>query len=65
MTANVSSLWPLIVMELSLKALALVDLAKRPDHQVVGRTKWVWVLVIVFIGLLGPVAYLVVGRRQV
>jgi phospholipase D-like protein len=34
----------------------------RPDRRVLGFTKNVWALVIVFIGILGAVFYLLYGR---
>lgn len=54
---------PLVVIELGLVIFALVDLAK-PDRQVVGGSKMVWALVIVLVGTIGPIAYLLAGRRQ-
>ncbi len=54
---------PLIVIELGLVIFALVDLAK-PDRRVVGGSKMVWALVIVLVGTIGPIAYLLAGRRQ-
>jgi len=54
---------PLVVIELGLVIFALVDLAK-PDRRVVGGSKTVWALVIVLVGTIGPIAYLLAGRRQ-
>lgn len=53
---------PLLVIELGLMVFALVDLAKR--QVVKGGQKWPWVLVIVLLGIIGPVFYLLVGREQ-
>ena len=53
---------PLLVIELGLMAFALVDLAKR--KVVKGGQKWPWVLVIVLLGIIGPIFYLLVGREQ-
>lgn len=52
---------PLIIIELSLMVVALVDLARR--EAVRGGSKLVWVLVIVFINIIGPIAYLLWGRE--
>ncbi|NLG84693.1 MAG: PLDc_N domain-containing protein [Firmicutes bacterium] len=51
----------LIVLQLILMFLALLDLRGR--ERVTGP-KWLWFLVIVFIGTLGPLAYLVFGRKD-
>ena len=53
---------PLAVIELGLMAFALVDLARR--QVVKGGRKWPWVLVIVLLGIMGPIFYLLVGREQ-
>jgi hypothetical protein len=53
---------PLVLVQLGLMALALRDLA-APDRSVAGGSKVLWALVIVFGELVGPVAYLLAGRR--
>ena len=53
---------PLLVIELGLMVFALVDLARR--QVVKGGQKWPWVLVIVLLGIVGPIFYLLVGREQ-
>jgi hypothetical protein len=53
---------PLILIELVLLVVALVDLVKR-EH-VRGGNKIVWVLVIIFINLIGPIVYLIFGRQE-
>ncbi len=53
---------PLLVIELGLMVFALIDLAKR--KVVKGGQKWPWVLVIVLLGIVGPIFYLLVGREQ-
>ncbi len=54
---------PLIVLELGLLVFALVDLL-RPERRVAGGSKLVWALVIVLIGTIGPLVYLLAGRRE-
>ena len=56
-------LLPLVVIELGLVVFSLVDLFK-PERRVVGDNKLVWALVIVLVGTIGPVVYLLVGRKQ-
>ena len=53
---------PLIVLEVALMAVALVDLAKR--KHVTGGNKIIWILVTVGIQFIGPVIYLVAGRKE-
>jgi hypothetical protein len=54
---------PIIVIELVLIVVALRDLL-RPERLVRGDSKLMWGILIVFIGLLGPLLYLTVGRRE-
>ena len=56
-------LLPLVVIELGLVAFSLVDLFK-PERHVVGNNKLIWALVIVLVGTIGPVVYLLAGRKQ-
>lgn len=53
---------PLIILEVILMAVALVDLAKR--KHVTGGNKIIWILVTVGIQFIGPVIYLVAGRKE-
>ena len=53
---------PLAVIELGLMVFALEDLARR--QVVKGGQKWPWVLVIILLGIIGPIFYLLVGREQ-
>ncbi|WP_238328030.1 PLD nuclease N-terminal domain-containing protein [Paenibacillus gorillae] len=64
-TMELSKLLPIIapffVIQLILVIVALVALAKT------GRTrgpKWLWVLLIVFVNIIGPVLFFVIGRRN-
>ena len=52
---------PLILIELSLKVVALRDLLGR--EQIKG-TKWAWVLIILLVSLFGSIAYLLIGRDE-
>ena len=55
-------LLPIIVIELGLIVFALRDLL-RPERRVRGDSKLMWGLIIVFISLLGPILYFIVGRE--
>jgi Phospholipase_D-nuclease N-terminal len=56
-------LLPLVLIELGLVVFSLVDLF-RPERRVVGNNKLVWALVIVLVGTIGPIVYLLAGRKQ-
>ncbi len=62
---NISSLIPflipIVLLQLGLMVFALVDLARRERTK---GPKWVWALVVIFINLIGPIVYLVVGREE-
>jgi hypothetical protein len=53
---------PLVLIQLGLMAFALYDLVKR--DRVRGGNKILWGLVIVLVGIIGPILYLVFGRGE-
>ncbi|WP_214774753.1 PLD nuclease N-terminal domain-containing protein [Exiguobacterium sp. s37] len=52
-------LLPVLILQLILLVVALIDLFKR---DVTNGPKWIWLLVIVFINILGPIIYFLWGR---
>ena len=56
-------LLPVIAIEIGLMLFALWDLL-RPERKVRGDSRLLWGLVIVFVGILGPLIYLAVGREE-
>jgi hypothetical protein len=54
-------LWPLIAIQVGLMIFALLDLSRRSATR---GPKWVWALVIIFINLIGPIVYFVIGRDE-
>ena len=56
-------LLPLVVIELGLVVFSLVDLFK-PERRVIGDNKLVWALVIVVVATIGPIVYLLAGRKE-
>ena len=52
---------PLVFIQLGLMIFALIDLSKREKTR---GPKWMWVLVIIFGELVGPIIYFVVGRPE-
>jgi hypothetical protein len=53
---------PVLVVEIALLFIAIIDLDRR--NNVTGNNKLVWVLVIVLIGVIGPIIYFVFGRKK-
>jgi len=54
-------LLPLIVIQLGLLVFALLDLLKRERTR---GPKWMWIIIIIFVNIFGPVAYLLFGREE-
>jgi len=54
---------PIIAIQLGLVVAGLYDLT-RPTRRVKGDSKILWGLIIVFINLIGPVLYFLVGREE-
>jgi peptidoglycan/LPS O-acetylase OafA/YrhL len=56
----------LLVVPLVLLVWALVDLVRRPEVEwtMAGQDRMVWVLIVVLVGLIGPILYLLVGRTR-
>ncbi|MFH2039590.1 MAG: PLD nuclease N-terminal domain-containing protein [Chloroflexota bacterium] len=50
---------PVVIVQLILLVVALLDLLKREKTR---GPKWVWVLVILFVNLFGPIIYFLFGR---
>jgi hypothetical protein len=56
-------LLPLVVIQLGLIVAALYDLEKD-ERRVRGGSKLVWVLIIVFVNVIGPIVYFTAGRED-
>ena len=54
---------PIALIEFGLIVFALRDLV-RPERRVRGDSKLMWGILILVIGMLGPLLYLTVGRRE-
>ena len=53
---------PLLVVQLGLLVFALIDLLK--PERVTRGPKWLWGLIVILINVIGPIAYLAVGREE-
>ena len=52
-----------MIVQVGLLVLAIVDLL-RDDRAVRGGSKGVWAVIIVFVSLIGPILYFLVGRAD-
>lgn len=52
---------PIFVIQIGLIVAALIDLARRPATR---GPKWLWVVIILFVNLIGPIVYFLVGREE-
>lgn len=48
-------------LQLGLLVWALIDIVRRPQTSALPR--WAWVIVVLVFGTLGPIVYLMIGRR--
>jgi len=51
-----------ILVSLGLTLYTFIDCAMRDETQILRLPKWGWLLVIILTGIIGPIAYLTVGR---
>lgn len=52
---------PIILIQLGLMIFALIDLARRPTAN---GPRWMWAVIIIFVNIIGPIAYFLIGRRE-
>ncbi|MRS12469.1 MAG: PLDc_N domain-containing protein [Actinobacteria bacterium] len=53
----------LAVIQISVEVYALIKLLKTPDERLVFGKKWPWVLIILFVNLIGAIVFLAAGRK--
>ncbi|WP_096155826.1 MULTISPECIES: PLD nuclease N-terminal domain-containing protein [Bacillus] len=52
---------PIIVLQVILAVFALVNCIKQEETN---GPKWMWILIILFVNLFGPILYFVFGRKN-
>lgn len=52
---------PIILIQFVLLIIAIIDLVRIEKTN---GPKWMWALIILFINLVGPILYFVIGRRN-
>jgi hypothetical protein len=53
-----------ILLSLALTLYTFIDCAMRDETQIKKLPKWGWLLAIIFTGIIGPIAYLIIGRDR-
>ncbi|HZL06329.1 MAG TPA: PLD nuclease N-terminal domain-containing protein [Coriobacteriia bacterium] len=53
----------LVIVQLVVEIYALIRLFRTPDRQLVFGKKWPWVLIILFVNLVGAIVFLAAGRH--
>ena len=54
---------PIFIIQLGLQLYAIVVLF-RQDTTVRGGKKWIWLIVIVLLEILGPIVFFILGRTE-
>ena len=54
-------LLPIFIIQLILLIIAIIDLVRIEKTN---GPKWLWVIIILFVNLIGPILYFVIGRRN-
>lgn len=52
---------PILIIQLILLIISLVDLSRIEKTN---GPKWLWVLIILFVNIIGPILYFILGRRS-
>ncbi|MBD8006003.1 PLDc N-terminal domain-containing protein [Bacillus norwichensis] len=52
---------PIVILDFILVIAALVSCIKEENTN---GPKWMWILIILFLNLIGPVLYFVIGRQK-
>jgi len=61
-TGVIVALVLLTLVELGLLVWAVLDIVQRPA--VLWGQKWIWLVIVVLFGIIGPLAYFAIGRVQ-
>ena len=54
--------WPLLVLQIGLVIWALADVLRRKT--VKSLSKGLWIVIILFVSLFGPILYFIIGRGE-
>ncbi|MBN6885673.1 membrane-anchored protein YejM (alkaline phosphatase superfamily) [Cytobacillus horneckiae] len=51
---------PIILIQLILMVIAIIDIVRNEHTK---GPKWLWILAVIFINIIGPIVYFIFGRR--
>jgi hypothetical protein len=52
---------PIFIIQLILLSVAIIDLIRIEKTN---GPKWLWAIIIIFVNIIGPILYFVIGRRN-
>lgn len=52
---------PVFIIQIILLVVALLDLRKQAATR---GPKWIWVVIIIFVNIIGPILYFVIARKE-
>jgi hypothetical protein len=52
---------PILVIQFILLLVAIIDLVRNENPK---GPKWLWLIIILFVNIIGPILYFVIGRRN-
>ena len=61
LSVNWSLIAPILILQFILLVTAIISCTKQEDTN---GPKWLWVLLILFVSLFGPILYFVIGRKN-
>lgn len=59
--SNLPIIAPILIIQLILIIVAIIDLVRTEQTK---GPKWLWVIIILFVNIIGPILYFVIGRRN-
>jgi hypothetical protein len=59
--SNLPIIAPILIIQLILIVVAIIDLVRIDQTK---GPKWLWVIIILFVNIIGPILYFVIGRRN-
>lgn len=59
--SNLPIIAPILIIQLILIVVAIIDLVRIEKTN---GPKWLWAIIILFINIIGPILYFVIGRRN-
>ena len=62
MDNQLALLLPVIILEFILAITALIPVIKHPNYRF--GNKFIWILVVLFIQIIGPIFYFIFGRGE-